>query len=116
NGDTRRVATECERERRTMIAELAGFDEIAQADDGSSAVRDFDPDAVLARDRRHDAHTVRAQRHRQIVAEVDDAAYLDAGFRLEFVRRDDGARPHGSHAAADTERAELLLEDRRAVP
>ena len=55
-------------------------------------VRDLDADDGLARDRRQDAHDARAQRHREVVGEVDDAVHLDARRRLELEGGDDRAR------------------------
>src|SRR5208337_2643635 len=55
------------------------------------------------------------QSHREVVGEIVDLAYLDAGARLEFVHRDDRARLQFDHATLDAEIRELLLEHARAA-
>ena len=54
---------------------------------------------------------MRTQGHREVVAQVDDAADFDAGIGLELESGDNGAGAHRHTTARYAEGAELLFED-----
>ncbi len=56
----------------------------------------------------------RAERHREVVGEGDDAVHLDPRRGLELEGGDDRAGPDGDHLAVDAEVGELRLQDARA--
>ena len=78
------------RHLRLRSHELLRLDVLAQPDDFALAVRHLNADRALAR-HALDQNALGLQREAEIVAEIGDAAVLDAGFRLELERRDDRA-------------------------
>ena len=84
------VLPERERQQRLRLHEGLRVDDVPQQDDLPLPVRHLDADRRGSGDPL-DAHRLRLEREREIVAEVDDFRVLDARGRLELVRRDDRA-------------------------
>ena len=116
-GDDRLAAdrlAEAERELVLGAAEGGGFDHFAQIDGLAPLVRQFDADHVAAG---HDGDAGRDGRHRagDVVGEADDAGGFDAGRRLQFIERHDGAGAHVDDLAAHAKVFENALEQARVL-
>src|SRR5258706_14912941 len=115
-GDERRAGDVApERQRETGVGGLVdlALDHLAKKDLLARRVGDLDADDGLGGDRRQDADAERAERHREVVGQRDDAPDLDAGGRLELVHRDDRPGLHRDDFALDAEIRELVLQDER---
>src|SRR5580704_5028897 len=111
----RDILAERDSELALRRREFLGFENLAQKNALAFAIRNLDSDHGLAWHRRLDSYRGSPQSHREVVGEIDDLAYLDAGARFEFVHRDDRAWLHFDHATLDAEVRELLLEHARAT-
>ena len=94
---------------RLRLLEIARGQHFAQIDGLARLVRQFDADGVAAG---HDGDAGGDGAHRagDVVGEPDDAGRLDAGRRLEFVKRDDRAGPDMDDLALDAEILEHAFE------
>ena len=104
-GDDRLAADRlAERHGKLGLAglEVTGADQFAEIDGLAALVRQFDADDVAA-GHDGDAGGDRAHRAGDIVGKADDAGGLDAGRRLQFIERDDGAGADMDDLALDAE-------------
>ena len=91
------VAPHCQRQLARRLDELRRFDDFAQRDGLASVVWHFDADGGFAGNSlNEDGFGLQSQA--QIFGQCDNAAVLDAGFRLEFECRDNRARVDLRHA------------------
>src|SRR2546430_14458507 len=97
----------------TLFRSLRRFDDFAQGYGLALVVRNFDADVGFAGDAL-DEDRFGLQSEAQILSEADNAAVLDACFRLEFEGGNDRARVDLTDAALYVELHALCL-DRKSV-
>jgi hypothetical protein len=105
------VLADGERELRLGVPVGVALHELADEDRLAPRVRHLDAHHRLARNGREDADRRRAQRHGEVVGEVDDAAHLDTRSGLELEGGDHRAGSHRDDLAGHAEVGELVLED-----
>ena len=90
--------------------ERSTLEDVASVNRLRFAVRDFDTDSALARNRRQDADGRRLQGHREVILQRTELRNLHARPRFHLEARNHGARLATDHLALHLEVLELFLE------
>ena len=102
---------ECERRSELVIGTRA--DDLAERDQFTRFVRNFQAHDRLAGYHLDDPHADRRKRAREVLGERADLAHLHAGCGLQFEAGDDGARQHGDDLDIHAEIFQLDLDQPR---